>query len=316
MKKILVTGAGGYVGGELIQTLSADGSVDIVGVDVRAVPAGKQAAGVRYEVADIRAPVCRELIVHEKPDAVVHLASIVSAGGDPDFEYSVDVDGTRNILDACVEAGVKQIVVTSSGAAYGYHADNPAWISEDDPLRGNEDFAYSRHKRLVEEMLADYRRRHPELKQLIFRPGSVIGPAVSNQITNLFEKPFVLGIAGSDCAFVFIWDRDVVACIRKGVLEEKEGIYNLAGDGALAMREIARILGKPYLPLPSWLIGGALGLVRAMGLGKLGPEHVKFLQYRPVLSNARLKSEFGLVPAKTTREAFEVYRAARFGGGA
>jgi UDP-glucose 4-epimerase len=316
MKKVLVTGAGGYIGKELIHSLAGADEITIVAVDVRAVPDDERIGGVVYETADIRAPACRELIVREKPDTVVHLASIVSAGGDPEFEYSVDVEGTKNILDACVAAGVKQIVVTSSGAAYGYHADNPAWISEDDSLRGNEDFAYSRHKRLVEEMLADYRERHPALKQLIFRPGSVIGPAVSNQITNLFEKPFVLGIAGSDCAFVFIWDRDVVACIRKGVLEEKAGIYNLAGDGALAMREIARILGKPYLPLPARLIGGALGLARALGLGKLGPEHVKFLQYRPVLSNARLKNEFGLVPEKTTREAFEVYRAARFGDGA
>ncbi len=313
MKTVLITGAGGYIGGELIQCLNKDSGFSLVGVDIRPVAADKQVTGVSYEIGDIREPAFQDLIAKVKPDVVVHLASIVSAGGDPDFEYSVDVTGTRNILNGCVAVGVKQIVLTSSGAAYGYYADSPKWLSEGDPLRGNEDFAYSRHKRMVEEMLAEYREEHPKLKQLIFRPGSVIGEAVSNQITNLFEKPFVLGVAGSDCSFVFIWDQDVVACIEKGVREEKEGIFNLAGDGALPMKEIASILGKPYLPLPAWLIGGALGIVRLLGLGKLGPEHVKFLQFRPVLSNEKLKTEFGITLRKSTRQTFDLYCKSRFG---
>ena len=315
MKTVLITGAGGYIGGELLRNLKKEGRFSLVAADIREVDAGQRIPDVIYEIGDIRRPEFRDLILKTKPDVVVHLASIVSAGGDPEFEYSVDVLGTKNVLDACVEAEVGQIIITSSGASYGYYADSPKWLSESDPLRGNEDFAYSRHKRMVEEMLADYREKHPQLKQLIFRPGSVIGKDVSNQITNLFEKAFVLGVAGSDCSFVFIWDQDVVACILKGVEEGKEGIFNLAGDGALPMREIASILGKPYLPLPAWLIGGALGLVRMLGLGKLGPEHVKFLQFRPVLSNEKLKSEFGLIPRKTTREVFEFYRKSRFGEG-
>ena len=51
-----------------------------------------------------------------------------------EFEYSVDVLGTENVLQACRAAGVRKIVVSSSGAAYGYHADNPEWLSEDDPV--------------------------------------------------------------------------------------------------------------------------------------------------------------------------------------
>ncbi len=67
---------------------------------------------------------------------------------------------------------MRQIIVTSSGAAYGYHADNPEWLTEDDPVRGNEAFAYSHHKRLVEEMLAVCRTQHPELRQVVLRVGT------------------------------------------------------------------------------------------------------------------------------------------------
>ena len=83
--------------------------------------------------------------------------------------------------------GVQHVIVSSSGAAYGYHPDNPAWLSETDAIRGNHEFAYSWHKRLVEEMLAEYREREPQLRQTVFRIGTILGETVSNQITALFD---------------------------------------------------------------------------------------------------------------------------------
>jgi UDP-glucose 4-epimerase len=246
-------------------------------------------------------------------DTVVHLAAIVTPGpkSNRELEYSVDVLGTRNVLEACLAAGVRKIIVTSSGAAYGYYADNPVPLDEDDALRGNPEFAYSDHKRQVEEMLARYREQHPELEQLVFRPGAILGDQVANQITALFEKPVVLGVAGSDAPFTFVWDRDVVACIAKGIREERTGIYNLAGGGATPMREIAERLGKPYLPLPAWLLEGALALLHPLGLSQYGPEQVGFLRYRPVLSNRRLVEEFGYTPQLSSSEVFERYREKR-----
>ncbi|MBW7850642.1 MAG: SDR family oxidoreductase [Rhodospirillales bacterium] len=315
-RTVLVTGAGGYIGRELIEAITRDeAGLRIVAVDVRDWPATERLLGVTYHVADIRDSAFGRIVARERPDAVVHLASVVGAGGDPDFDYSIDVLGTRNVLDACLAAGVEQLIVTSSGAAYGYHADNPAWLNESHPLRGNEDFPYSRNKRLVEEMLAEARERHPRLRQLVFRPGTVLGRRVANQITALFEKSFVLGVAGSASPFVFIWDADVINCIVKGVRECAAGVYNLAGDGALPMREIAALLGKPYVPLPAGLIGAALGTARLLGRGRLGPEHVKFLRYRPVLDNARLKAEFGYTPALTSRQAFERFVVPRAAAG-
>ena len=103
--------------------------------------------------------------------------------------------------------------------------------------------------------------------------------------------------------------------IRWGVFSTATGIYNLAGDGAVAMRELARILKKPYLPLPAGLLRGALWLLKCLGLTQYGPEQVGFLQYRPVLDNERLKEVFGYQPAKSSREAFEYYLAWRDGRG-
>ena len=269
--------------------------------------------GVVYEEADIRDPRIVDALAGHAIDTVVHLASIVTPGKGSrrDFEYDVDVNGTRNLLQACVQQGVRRMVVSSSGAAYGYHADNPAWLTEDMPVRGNEVFAYAHHKRLVEEMLAEYRLSHPALEQVVLRIGTILGATVHNQITDLFEKPRLLAIRGSDSPFVFIWDQDVVGIILRAVSGGPPGIYNVAGDGALTIHEIAQRLGKPTLALPAWLLQAALAMLKPLGFTQYGPEQLDFLRYRPVLLNTRLKTAFGYTPTYTSAEVFELYRQAR-----
>lgn len=93
----------------------------------------------------------------------------------------------------------------------------------------------------------------------------------------------------------------------KGIREDLTGIYNLAGDGIIRMREMASMMGKPYLPLPVWLVRISLWILKKFGLTQYGPEQIGFLRYRPVLSNRRLKQVFGYVPEKTTRQTFEYY---------
>ncbi|MCF8178112.1 MAG: SDR family oxidoreductase [Sulfuritalea sp.] len=310
---VLVTGSSGYLGSQVVAELAARDDIHAIALDVREPVL--RLPGTRYEVADIRAADVDAIVARHRPQVVVHLASIVTPGKDSnrEFEYSVDVDGTRNLLEACVRHHVKRIIVSSSGAAYGYHADNPEWLSETDPLRGNQSFAYSWHKRLVEEMLADYRTRQPQLEQIIFRIGTILGATVNNQITALFEKPRLLAIRGSESPFVFIHDRDVVGAIVQGVDSPVTGIFNVAGDGKLTIFEIAARMGKRCRVLPARLIQAALSVLKTLGRTQYGPEQLDFLRYRPVLDNRRLKEEFGYVPKLTSADVFELWRNSRQG---
>jgi len=308
--RVFITGAAGYIGRMLVDRLLQQDYVSlVVATDIKELATNPSHPKLVFAKVDIRSPLIGELMRQHRVNTVVHLATIVTPdkGISREMEYDVDVVGTRNVLQGCVEAGVRQLIVTSSGAVYGYYPNSPEWLSETDPLRGNEEFAYAYHKRLVEEMLAEFRRQQPQLKQLIFRPGTILGRNTRNQITALFHKKVVLGIVGSAAPFVFIWDEDVVNCIEKGIREGAEGIYNLAGDGVVTMREIAELVGKPYLPLPAWLAKTGLWVLGKLGLSRYGPEQVNFLRYRPVLSNRKLKEEFGYLPRKTSREVFEYY---------
>ncbi len=143
----------------------------------------------------------------------------------------------------------------------------------------------------------------------MLRPGTVLGAGTRNLITKLFEGKRLLAVAGSPSPFVFIWDEDVLGIIEQGVNEEQRGCYNLAGDGALSIHELGRILGKPVLAIPAGVLRAALWVGNKLGLTGYTPAQINFLRYRPVLSNQRLKTEFGYQPRKSSEEVFRFYLA-------
>src|SRR5690606_37848799 len=95
------------------------------------------------------------------------------------------------------------------------------------------------------------RRLRPELGLLVLRPGTILGAGTDNQITALFTGPVVLCFTENDGPFTFIWDEDVAEIIATGVLRRRTGIYNVAGDGVMTMRDIAAVEGSRVLALPS-----------------------------------------------------------------
>jgi UDP-glucose 4-epimerase len=309
MSRVLVTGAAGAVGQVLLGEL-ADAGIHTLATDIRK-PSGIP-DHVEFEEMDVRGGDPERVIARFKPEVIVHLASIVSPsrGMTRAFAHDVDVKGTRNVLDAAVRHGVRRLVVTSSGAAYGYHADNPVPLRESDPVRGNREFPYSDHKRLVEEMLAEARSSHPGLEQVVLRVGTVLGAGLENQITELFHRKRLIAVQGSDSPFVFIWTRDLARILKRAADQGPAGIYNVCGDGALSVHELAELLGKPVMSLPAWVLKAALGVARPLGLSRYGPEQVRFLQYRPVLDNTALKTRFGYTPELSSRETFELWRKA------
>lgn len=311
MSTILITGAAGAVGGALLSLMAQDAGLTVIATDIRTPTL--LADNAEFVPMDVRGDDPAQVIARIRPDVVVHLASIVTPGkgSSRDVEYAVDVTGTRNVLDACIAQRVRRLVVTSSGAAYGYHPENREALREGDPIRGNREFAYAWHKRLVEEMLATARVDAPHLEQVVLRVGTVLGEGLENQITALFHRPRLLGLVGSDSPFVFIWDRDLARILRRAARDGPAGIYNVAGDGAMGLRDLARVMGKRVLWLPPSLVRLALALAKPLGLSRYGPEQVRFLQYRPVLDNNALKTVFGYTPEKSSAEVFALWWAAQ-----
>ncbi len=306
-RRVLITGAAGYVGALLGAKLAK--SMTVIGTDLRPrTDLGFECLGI-----DVRDRSLGLLMRERRITHVVHLASVVEGSGDRARAFDIDVNGTKNVVEGAIAARVRHLSVASSGAAYGYHADNPEWLVESDPLRAGEAFAYAYHKRLVEEMLAKYRASHPALGQLIFRICTVLGATTRNQITALFLKPRILAVRGSASRFVFIWDEDVAEAFALGISGDRTGVFNLSGDGAMTLADIARALGKPMLVLPASVLSATLRVGQALGVSRYGPEQLDFLRWRPVLLNVLLKSSFGFTPSKSSQQAFLTFAEAQAG---
>ena len=78
--------------------------------------------------------------------------------------------------------------MTSSNAAYGYHADNPQPLIETAPLRANAEYSYADHYRQIENIPQQARIDHPQLEQVVLRVATVLGAGVENIITALFRR--------------------------------------------------------------------------------------------------------------------------------
>jgi nucleoside-diphosphate-sugar epimerase len=162
--RILLTGAGGQIGGDLVAAL-VDAGHDIVATDLhppadaqRPGPRGEaHPAGVLWEALDVTdAAAVLSAIQRHAPERVYHLAALLSARGerDPQLAYAVNQTGTYNILEACRIAAVRQLMFTSSIAVYGPGLPDPT--PDEVPLHPRTIYGATK---AAGEMLCDYYAR-------------------------------------------------------------------------------------------------------------------------------------------------------------
>lgn len=124
--KILVTGAGGQIGADLVSTMVERGH-DVLATDIN-LPDPARRAACEWRRLDVTDPAeVDEVFGSGKPGVVFHLAAILSARGEanPELAYQVNQTGTYNVFEACRKHGVSQLLFTSSIAVYGPGLPDP-----------------------------------------------------------------------------------------------------------------------------------------------------------------------------------------------
>jgi UDP-glucose 4-epimerase len=96
--RVLITGIGGYIGSQLAEQLTEH--CFVTGIDLHKHPS----LSCPHQIMDIRDPTLTGLLRRERITHVVHLAAVLEDSGDRQRDYDIDVNGTRNVLDACLAA--------------------------------------------------------------------------------------------------------------------------------------------------------------------------------------------------------------------
>ncbi|MEO7263290.1 MAG: NAD-dependent epimerase/dehydratase family protein [Ferruginibacter sp.] len=187
--KVLVTGASGYLGNKLAMELARSGNKVHALIRSDASTKYLQHANIRIFYGDILDKK-KVLDAIENCSQVYHTAACVSVWeSDPSVYYAVNVQGTRNVLDAALNAGVEKFVFTSTCGAIGYSLSDP--IGEDEAQSYNEFSDYDESKRQAEEMVFAYRVRGLEV--VIVSPTKIYGPGHTSHAltTNTVIKKFI-----------------------------------------------------------------------------------------------------------------------------
>ena len=172
---VAVTGPTGDLGLGIVDALERSRAVKrIVGMARRPFdPAERGWRKTEYRRGDVTDTATVRALVKDA-HVVVHLAFAVLDASSATRD--LNVEGSRRVFEESVKAGAERICYASSVAAYGFHDDNPDWLTEDIPARGSPEFPYSNQKAEVEQVLAATLLNRRSTSAYVFRPCIVAGP--------------------------------------------------------------------------------------------------------------------------------------------
>ena len=283
--QILVTGAGGFLGGTLLRRLVQDGAT--VRAAVRRIPK-TQLPGVDYASGDLGDPEYVDTLV-TGVDTVFHVGAAMK-GSAADFQRGT-VIGTRNVIDACLKHGVKRVVYVSSLSVLEHAVRHPGKVTEAWPLEPHADRrgAYTQTKLDAEQMVLDAARDRG-LPAFAIRPGVIFGPGVEPSSPagsfGMFGRWIVVGRGSLPLPLVYV--DDVVDALLLGAsrpgLEGK--LVNLVDPARVTQREFIRMAhaSKPYIKAS--YVPKPILMMAAIGIEALG----RVLKRSVPLSRYRIRS--------------------------
>ncbi|HEV2075132.1 MAG TPA: NAD-dependent epimerase/dehydratase family protein, partial [Thermoleophilaceae bacterium] len=303
-RRVLITGLSTFWGGLLAQALEQDPAIEcVIGVDSR--DPTRELERTEFVRVSTQHSLLRRVVMAAEIDTVVDTRLTVdSTTASPREAHENNVIGTMNILAACgaADSPVRKFVSKSSAHYYGTAQDDPAFFTEEMSRPHAPATPIERDIVEAEAAVADFAEKRPEVGVTLLRFANVIGAEVRTAHTRLLALPVVPMILGFDPRYQFVHEDDVVGALSYAVDNQIPGIYNVAGDGVLALSEVAGLLGKTYLPLlPPWGTGVAAAAARRLGLN-IPPEMLGQLRFGRGLDNRKLKAA-GFRYRYTSRES-------------
>ncbi len=307
--KVVVTGATGNVGTQVLDVLAADPKVDeVVGLARRPTDRGWPKTEVR--TVDV---VADELGPHfEGADAVVHLAWLFHPTRGPEVTWDVNVGGATRVMDACARAKVPTLVVASSVGAYS--PGRGKVVGETWPTASLPTAAYGREKAYVERLLDVFERDHPEVRTVRMRPGFIFQRSSGTQQRRLFGGPFVPASLlrlpripifpfPHGLRFQALHAADAARAYHLALMTDVRGAFNLAAEPVIDAAAIGTVLGGHPVDVPARAARAALGAAWLSRLVPASPPLFDLVMSLPQMRTDRARRELGWTPRFSSLEA-------------
>lgn len=298
-----VTGASGFVGSTLVRELSRQGWEITVLVrptsflgDIQDVPMNV-CEGDIVNAESIRQAVPRNV------DAVFHVAASTNVwAGNNDQQNAINIDGTRNMIDAAIEAGTGRFIYTSSFTTWGFKDGE---INEESPRSRNSDWINYVHSKRIAEDLVKLAVKEQKLEAVILNPGHILGPGDRHnwsQMVTMVASDSLPGMPPGGGAFADV--REVakahIAAYHKG----KNGDHYLLGGEDVSFLEVVTLVGEmlgkevPKKPTPAWVLRTVAHFSAAVASitrkpPRITPESAAMICHHMKCESKRARAELG-----------------------
>ena len=319
MKKVLVTGATGFLGKYVVEELVEHGyKVRAFGRNSN-IGRSLENTSVSFFQGDLTnaddvTEACKEM------NLVVHAGALSTVWGPWEDFYRANVLGTKYVLEACRQAGIQRLVYVSSPSIYAAPKDQLG-IKESDAPEENNLNNYIRSKLASEKLFKDY----PDVPSIILRPRGLFGigdTSILPRVINLSQKIGIPLIGDGRQLMDMTCVENVALAIRLAleVPEAKGEVYNITNGEPRAFRDLLEEsltgLGYPikYRKIPASLLAGIASslefLYKFLNL-KGEPPLTRYtyylLRYSQTLDISKAMRELGYRPKISISEGIEQY---------
>jgi UDP-glucose 4-epimerase len=316
--RIVVTGASGNVGTGVLRALARElPGAEVVGVCRRPPTGGADYERVHWHAVDLSRPdaALRLIPAMRDADVVVHLALAVKPVLDDDYLYRANVRGSQAVLSAMTAAGVGQLVYASSLGIYAPGGGSTP-VAEEWPDTGQDTSTYSRHKVVVERLLDEFERDHPDVAVSRFRPTVVVQREAAYLIRSLYLGPLVPRSAlqmlrrrqlpvlplPAGTALQFVHADDVGDAVVRMIRQRARGSFNVAAD-VVDARALGELVGGRPIALRPALVRSVVSALSAARVIALTPGWYDVAFNTPVMDTTKAQRVLGWTPAHSSTQS-------------
>ena len=346
-KTVAITGASGFIGTRLLVQLETNPNVGkLVAFDQRPLPyairnlsfyrgsllppserkegesqaqeeGGKKRKGEKKREEDERAaPIAiGEYLRQHRADTLVHLACTYSHT-DTYQDWAEEAQDNLQMLqwiqDQCAAGGIRHVIFLSSHRVYGTFPGNPIPLGETAALRGSSGDFLGQASFVSDLSMTEFKAREDSkedgsgIRVTILRCCPVLGYSDDHfRAEHVF--PFHFLGTGENPPFQFLHEVDLAHLLERIIQQEQEGIFNVAGEGVVFLRELAEITRRKLTQLPPFLAHPAAKISAKIGKAGLGNWNLDTSRYPIIMNTGKIKQTLDFRFDYTSMEALNAF---------
>lgn len=296
-RKILIIGiAGGLAQITARLLLNEKPGDQIIGIDSREIKSVTPLTGLEPIQMKYSRGNFENLFRSHHFDYVIHLGRISHShllGDQLSKRLELSVMGTSRILELCTRHNVSKVIILSTFHVYGALSDNPIFLKEDAPLRASIKYPDLRDVVEMDQIAVNFMWKYQnQLSTVVLRPCNIIGNQIQNTMSKYLSMGHTLSPVDFNPFFQFIHEFDMATVIIRSLKEVPTGVYNIASNEYLSLREAIKKVKNKSIPVPISLVklfNDAFGTKNL----SLPPYLFDYLKFSCLLDNSLIKQHLG-----------------------